>query len=80
MKYAANNLPHNRGGVVISRSVGKAVERNRLRRVIMNFLSSNPNFLKGGTGRDFVFFVGSKAATEKQTNLSKELKTYGQLF
>jgi ribonuclease P protein component len=81
MKFTTNNLSYNRGGVIVGKSVGGAVERNKLRRIVMDFFKNNPNFIKRTTtGKDFVILVGAKAIENKLDDLNEELKTYGQLF
>lgn len=81
MKSAANNLSYNRGGVVIGKSAGVAAQRNRLRRVVMDFFQNNPGFIKKtNNSKDFVIFVGAKAMRGGFEDLNEELKTYGQLF
>lgn len=80
MKSATNSLSYNRGGVVIGKSVGKAVKRNEIRRVVMDFFRNNGNFMKAGIdGKDFVIFVGAGTTIDK-LDISKELKAYGRLF
>ena len=81
MKSAINNLSYNRGGVIIGKSAGKAAQRNRLRRIVMEFFQKTPGFSKKtNINKDFVILVGAKAAENMPDMLSKELKTYGQLF
>jgi ribonuclease P protein component len=81
MKFAANSLSYNRGGVIIGKSAGVAAQRNRLRRVIMELFQNNPNFSKKtAVGKDFIILVGTKASENNSDSLNKELETYGKLF
>lgn len=46
--YAANDLPHNRYGFVTSKRLGKAVIRNRVRRLLREVMRSlHPHLSKG---------------------------------
>lgn len=79
MKIAANNLQYDRGGVIVGKSSGGAAERNKIRRVIMDFFQKRLS-QENGTGKDFVILVGPKVSESKTSILRKELESYGELF
>lgn len=86
LRESANNLDYNRFGVIISAKVSKsAVQRNRIKRVIYNFIrlnkfydvresqrliSINPRFAEGG---DVVITVLPATTKLEKEEIEKEL-------
>ena len=62
-----NNNEKNYCGFVVSKKVGNAVYRNRIKRLYREFYRKNENFIKKGND---IIFVGKKILNEK----IKELK------
>jgi ribonuclease P protein component len=81
-KVAPNNLFYNRVGVIIARAVGSAVQRNKLRRLIMAFFGNQQGFWNSRTnnGKDIVIIAGNKAALLSQIELKRELEKYVRIF
>jgi ribonuclease P protein component len=48
LSIASNNLPHNRYGFIVSRHYGKAVQRNRARRLMREGVRQTHKTLAGG--------------------------------
>jgi ribonuclease P protein component len=72
MSVVANELPHNRYGIVIGRQIGKAVIRNRLRRQIQDVLRTlHPSFLQGV---DIVLIVRSGAVGQPFARIQETIE------
>jgi ribonuclease P protein component len=71
MKTVANELEHSRCGLVVSRRVGKAVVRNRVRRRLREILRQ----LQIKPGWDIVLIARASAATAGYTDIEKEVRT-----
>ncbi len=71
MYYKKNNTSTNFYGITISKKVGKAVVRNRLRRIIKELLRSHLQNIK--KGYDIVIVVRVRANTSDYKRLSKAL-------
>ena len=71
--YASKNrLGRNRIGITVTKKIGKAVCRNRCKRIIRAaFEEVNPSI---GQGWDFVFVARMKTPTAKSTDLVPVLK------
>ena len=67
-----NKTKNNRVGITTSKKIGKAVQRNRARRVIRAAYRQNEELLK--TGYDFVFVARAKTAEMKSDDLAKVMK------
>ena len=67
-----NKTKNNRVGITTSKKIGKAVTRNRARRVIRAAYRQNEELLK--TGYDFVFVARAKTAEMKSDDLAKVMK------
>ena len=67
-----NKTKNNRVGITTSKKIGKAVTRNRARRVIRAAYRQNEELLK--TGYDFVFVARAKTAEMKSDDLAKIMK------
>jgi len=75
---AANGLPHNRLGISISKKVGCAVVRNRIRRLIKESLRLNTS-LSGGS--DIVIIARMPAATlPREGSFAQVDELLSQLF
>jgi ribonuclease P protein component len=70
MKTLANELEHSRCGLVISRRVGKAVVRNRVRRRLREILRQ----IQIKPGWDIVFIARAAAATAGYADIEKEVR------
>ena len=81
-KVAPNNVSYNRVGVIIGRSMGSAVKRNKLRRVIMAFFGNQRGFWDNSPekNKDIVIVVASGAASLTRTELKQELEKYVRIF
>lgn len=81
-KTAPNNVSYNRLGVIIGKSSGSAVERNRLRRTISSFFEKNPGFLlkQQAKGKDIVIIASPSAGKLNSKELREEISNYGKLF
>ena len=67
-----NKTKNNRVGITTSKKIGKAVTRNRARRVIRAAYRQNEELLK--TGYDFVFVARAKTAEMKSDDLARIMK------
>ncbi|HLA43189.1 MAG TPA: ribonuclease P protein component [Aggregatilineales bacterium] len=67
MSIAPNQLPHNRYGFIVSRRLGRAVIRNRIRRRLRACIQSCEVHIK--PGYDIVFITRQPAATLRYTAL-----------
>ena len=70
MKVLANGLNLSRYGFSVSRRVGKAVVRNRVKRLLREILRQTPL----QPGWDIIFIVRSVAAKAKYVDLEKAVK------
>jgi ribonuclease P protein component len=70
MKALPNGLNLSRYGFTVSRHVGKAVERNRIKRLFREILRQTP--LKSGW--DIVFIARSSAARASYASLRKSIR------
>lgn len=66
-----NKTKKNRVGITTSKKIGKAVQRNRARRVIRVAYVQNEQFLQ--TGYDFVFVARGKTPYVKSDDLSNAM-------
>lgn len=72
-KIAANNLSHNRYGVIISKKVAKlAVDRNRSKRIVRSVIEQENNNLK--TGHDYLFIIRRNLKEVPRTEIEKTIK------
>ena len=67
-----NKTKNNRVGITTSKKIGKAVQRNRARRVIRAAFRQNEELLQ--TGYDFVFVARAQTAGLKSDELAKIMK------
>lgn len=67
--YSRNRLGQNRIGITTSKKIGKAVERNRARRVIREAYRSLAPQLRGGY--DFVFVARTRTAACKSGDVCR---------
>ena len=67
-----NKTKKNRVGITTSKKIGKAVQRNRARRVIRAAYMENCDLLQNGY--DFVFVARGKTPFVKSTDLAKVMK------
>jgi len=67
-----NKTKNNRVGITTSKKIGKAVQRNRARRVIRAAYRQNAPLLKNGY--DFVFVARAQTAACKSDDLTKVMK------
>lgn len=73
VKFKTNNLPFSRFGVVISRKVSKsAVKRNRIKRIIFDFIRLKEYYLKAG--KDVLIIVSPQAGKLMKAEIEKELE------
>ncbi len=81
-KTTPNNTPYNRLGIIIGKSSGPAVERNRLRRTISSFFENSQGFLVKPQvkGKDIVIIASPSAGKLKSEELREEISNYGKLF
>ena len=70
MKVLPNNLTLSRYGFSVSKRVGKAVKRNRVKRLLREFLRTMP--LK--SGYDIVFVARTPAATADYTSFRRTVE------
>lgn len=70
MKVLPNGLTLSRYGFSVSRRVGKAVVRNRVKRLLREILRLTPL----QSGWDIIFIARSRAASTDYTNLEKSVK------
>lgn len=69
--YTKNKLKMNRIGITTSKKIGKAVERNRARRIIREaYRQIEPETL---TGYDFVFVARGRTVKLKSTDIKNVL-------
>lgn len=69
--HAPNGLKHPRFGLTVSRKVGNAVVRNRVKRRLREAVRHHPAARDGSLdGIDVVFIARSRAATAEQADLS----------
>lgn len=74
VKSAPNNLEFSRFGVITgSKTVKTAVRRNRLKRLIFNFIRLNEYFRPAG--KDALIIVQPAANKAKKPEMEKELET-----
>ncbi|MGE5588839.1 MAG: ribonuclease P protein component [Clostridia bacterium] len=69
--YMENGLPFNRVGVAVSKRLGGAVERNRLKRVVKEAYRASEAALREGL--DLVLLPRSKAKTASFQEVREEL-------
>ena len=70
MKVLPNGLDLSRYGFAVSRRVGKAVVRNRVKRLLREILRKTPL----QTGWDIIFIARSSAARANYTSLGKSVR------
>jgi ribonuclease P protein component len=70
MKALPNGLDISRYGFTVSRRVGKAVERNRVKRLLREILRQTPL----QPGWDIIFIARSQAARASYANLGKSVR------
>ena len=79
MIVSQNGLERPRLGLAVSRRVGKAVRRNRMKRVLREVFRTKTHLFP--SGYDAIFIVakdfGSRSRTEVEQRISKSLKAYG---
>ena len=74
VKSRPNDLGFSRFGTVISRKVSKsAVKRNKIKRIIFNFIRLNKLHLK--PGRDVLIIVSPKVAQITKTEIEEKIKS-----
>lgn len=72
LSFLENNLTFSRFGIIVSKRLSnKAVKRNRIKRLIREFIRNN--LLSAFGGYDVVI-VAKKSVLEKEEEISKELK------
>lgn len=69
--YLENGLPFNRVGVAVSKRLGGAVERNRLKRIVKEAYRTSEAALRDGL--DIVLVPRSKAKTASFQEVKEEL-------
>lgn len=69
--YIENGLPFNRVGVAVSKRLGGAVERNRLKRIVREAYRASEAALREGL--DLVLLPRSKAKTASFQEVKEEL-------
>ena len=67
-----NDSDKSRIGLTVSRKVGNAVVRNRVRRRLRESIRSNPE--RFASGQDYVFIARARAATAGSSALHKEVE------
>ena len=72
MMVHPNGGEQSRVGLTVSRKVGNAVVRNRVRRRLREFIRSNPELFI--SGQDYVFIARARAATAGSSTLHKEVE------
>ncbi len=70
--YLPNDLGVRRFVVVASKKVGKAVKRNRAKRLLREFFRRNATIFPAST--DFIFVASPKILSFKYPELEKKLK------
>jgi len=72
LKYLPNQLPFNRGGVIISKKIEKSsVRRNRVKRMIFEYLRQGENIPKAGI--DILILPASKIFKLKPDEIKKKI-------
>ncbi len=76
LSYAPNALAHNRYGFITSKHLGKAVARNRVRRLLREVIRHNHSFIY--SGYDIVIIARSKIMEQPfdsiERNVCEQLK------
>lgn len=73
LRTSANNLDYSQFGVIISAKVSKsAVKRNKIKRIIYDFIRLNKLYEKGG--KDVVITVLPATAKLNKNEIEKEIK------
>lgn len=72
--YKDNNLDYSRFGIAVGKKIGKAVVRNKYKRIIRMILSENKKTFKNN--RDYIIMIKNTGLTATYEQLKGDLKNY----
>jgi|SRR3989338_5610327 len=79
IKSHTNNLTHDRLGVIISRQVSSsAVQRNKLRRKVFNFLGKQIRLNRAKEGRDLLIILKTPIIKLTSEEMKDSFRKYGR--
>lgn len=72
--YKDNNLDYPRFGIAVGKKVGKAVVRNKYKRIIRKILSENKKTFKNN--RDYIIMIKNTGLNKTYEQLKEDLKNF----
>lgn len=72
LAFLRNNLPHSRFGFVVNKQLGKAVQRNKIKRRLREAARLRLSYIQ--TGYDLVFIARKRAGNAKYAELTQSME------